>query len=72
MFKLRCEQRVTQLNFFKKKLNVHHYNIKYIIFKRRFRFLSLKNEIITLNNKYEIIMLINIDNKKNLDVAVFY
>ena len=32
--------------------------------KRRFRFLILKDEIITLNNKREIIILINIDNEK--------
>ena len=35
-----------------------------IFIKRRFRFLLLKNEIIMLNNKREIIALINIDNKK--------
>ena len=32
--------------------------------KRRSRFLLLKNEIIILNNKREMIVLINIDNKK--------
>ena len=37
-------------------------NILFI--KRRFHFLILKNKIITLNNKREIIILININNKK--------
>ena len=35
-----------------------------LFIKRQFRFLILKNEIITLNNKREIIILINIDNEK--------
>ena len=34
-----------------------------LFIKRRSRFLLLKNKIITLNNKREIIALINIDNK---------
>ena len=37
-------------------------NILFI--KRWFHFLILKNKIITLNNKREIIILINIDNEK--------
>ena len=39
--------------------------------KRRFRFLLLKNKIITLNNKREIIILINIDNKKKFILQFF-
>ena len=35
-----------------------------LFIKRRFRFLILKDEIITLSDKREIIILINIDNKK--------
>ena len=35
-----------------------------LFIKRRSRFLILKNEIIILNNKREIIILINIDNEK--------
>ena len=35
-----------------------------LFIKRRFRSLLLKNEIITLNDKCEIIVLINIDNEK--------
>ena len=36
-----------------------------LFIKRRSRFLLLKNKIITLNNKREIITLININNEKN-------
>ena len=35
-----------------------------LFIKRRPRFLILKNEIITLNDKREMIVLINIDNEK--------
>lgn len=61
---LRAIKHVIELLTIIKRLMLVVIALNTLFIKLRFRFLLLKDEIITLNNKREIIALANIDNEK--------